>query len=54
VARALEEQVKLDDLSTLLAEMLAESGGPLTEHERREADRLLGVSPKRGKPVRRR
>jgi hypothetical protein len=54
VARALEEQVKLDDLATLLTEMLAESGGPLTDRERRDADRLLGVSPKRGKGGRRR
>ena len=43
VAAALEEQVKLDDLSLLLDEMLAESGGPLTAAERRVADRALGV-----------
>jgi len=46
VAAALEEKVKLDDLSTLLEEMLAESGGPLTSTERRAADRALGVGPK--------
>ena len=42
VARALEEQAKLDDLGSLLEEMLAESGGPLTAAERRAADRALG------------
>jgi Arc/MetJ-type ribon-helix-helix transcriptional regulator len=46
VAAALEEKVKLDDLATLLDEMLAESGGPLTTRERRAADRALGVRPK--------
>ncbi len=51
VAAALEEKVKLDDLSTLLDEMLAESGGPLTAAERRAADRVLGVA---AKPVRKR
>lgn len=42
VAAALEEKVKLDDLASLLDEMLAESGGPLTTAERRAADRALG------------
>ena len=42
VAKALEEQSKLDDLGSLLEEMLAESGGPLTAAERRAADRALG------------
>lgn len=42
VARALENQAKTDDLETLLEEMLAESGGPLTADERRAADRALG------------
>jgi hypothetical protein len=44
VADALEEKVKLDELSQLLDEMLAESGGPLTAAERRAADRALGVA----------
>lgn len=44
VLSALEEKVKLDDLAGLLAEMLSESGGPLTAAERREADRALGVT----------
>ena len=44
VAKALEEKVKLDELSALLDEMLAESGGPLTATERRAADRALGLA----------
>jgi Arc/MetJ-type ribon-helix-helix transcriptional regulator len=44
VASALEEKAKLDELSTLLDDMLAESGGPLTAAERRAADRALGVN----------
>jgi len=42
VARALEERAKLDNLSSLLDEMLAETGGPLTAAERKAADRALG------------
>jgi antitoxin ParD1/3/4 len=42
VAKALEEKAKLDDLSALLDEMLAETGGPLTARERKAADRALG------------
>lgn len=41
VADALSEKVMLDDLATLLDEMLAETGGPLTKTERRTADRIL-------------
>jgi len=47
VASALEEKVKLDELSGLLDEMLAESGGPLSAAERRAADRELGMRPVR-------
>lgn len=50
VASALEEKAKLDQLATLLAEMLMESGGPLSAAERRAADRALGIA---GKPARR-
>jgi Arc/MetJ-type ribon-helix-helix transcriptional regulator len=50
VASALEEKVKLDELSTLLEEMLAESGGPLSLAERRAADRALGVRAKKTRP----
>jgi Arc/MetJ-type ribon-helix-helix transcriptional regulator len=53
VASALEEKAKLDDLATLLAEMLAESGGPLTAAERRAADRALGLPPKKARARRR-
>jgi len=42
VATALEQQAKLDDLASLLDEMLAETGGPLNARERRAADRALG------------
>lgn len=42
VARALEERTKLDDLASLLNEMLAETGGPLTASERKAADKALG------------
>jgi predicted transcriptional regulator len=41
VARALEEQSKLDDLASLLKEMLAETGGPLSAAERKAADQAL-------------
>jgi Arc/MetJ-type ribon-helix-helix transcriptional regulator len=54
VASALEEKLKMDDLSSLLAEMLEESGGPLTAAERRAADRALGVTGKRTRRARRR
>ncbi len=47
VASALEEKVKLDDLAGMLEAMLAETGGPLTERERRAADAALGVRPRR-------
>jgi hypothetical protein len=52
VAVALEERAKLDELSALLDEMLAESGGPLSKAEEGAADRELGASAK--KPRRRR
>ena len=42
VARAMEEKAKLDDLASLLNEMLGETGGPLTAGERKAADRALG------------
>ena len=49
VAAALEEKAKLDDLASLLDEMLAESGGPLTAAERRAADKALGLPGARSK-----
>jgi Arc/MetJ-type ribon-helix-helix transcriptional regulator len=54
VAHALEEKAKLDELATLLDEMLAESGGPLTPAERQEADRALGVPPRKARRRQRR
>jgi hypothetical protein len=38
----MEEQSKLDDLASLLEEMLDETGGPLTVSERKAADLALG------------
>lgn len=49
VAAALEEKAKLDDLSSLLDEMLAETGGPLTAAERLAADASLGVATTRAR-----
>jgi Arc/MetJ-type ribon-helix-helix transcriptional regulator len=54
VSTALEEKIKMDDLSTLLAEMLEESGGALTAAERRAADRALGLTAKPARRTRRR
>jgi Arc/MetJ-type ribon-helix-helix transcriptional regulator len=42
VADALEQKRKLDDLASLLDEMLAATGGPLTAEEAAAADRVLG------------
>lgn len=47
VAQALAEKEQRDPLDTLLEEMIAASGGPLTEEELREADRVLGYGPPR-------
>lgn len=51
IAAALAEKSKLDDLQSLLSEMLAETGGPLSAEERRMADAALGVRarPKRAR-----
>jgi len=51
VASALEERAKLDDLASMLDQMLAESGGPPSAAERREAYRMLGLAPRRRKPA---
>jgi phage shock protein A len=49
VAEAIEQKAKLDDLTELLEEMLAESGGPLTAAESRAADMaILGTPSPRG------
>ena len=47
VTSAVEEKAKVDDLATLLDEMLAETGGPLTAGERRAADEALGKRRRR-------
>lgn len=50
VTRALDESTKLDDLSELLDEMLAESGGPLSAKEEAAADKALrGPSNRRAR-----
>jgi hypothetical protein len=46
VAAAIEEKAKREDLAAFLDSMLAETGGPLTAAEAREADRSLGISTK--------
>lgn len=46
------EMGKLDELSTLLVEMLEESGGPLTKAEERAADRALGVKKAKARRAR--
>ena len=52
VSAALAQKTMLDDLDTLLTEMLAQTGGPLTKAEERAADLALdGPRPRR--PVRR-
>lgn len=41
ISRALEQQTLLDDLDSLLQELLSESGGPLTAQEKGWADSVL-------------
>jgi hypothetical protein len=52
VAQALEEKATLDRLASMLDDMLAASGGPLTPAERRAADRALGVTGRQRLPTR--
>jgi Arc/MetJ-type ribon-helix-helix transcriptional regulator len=47
VASALQDRIQRDELASLLDEMLAETGGPLTAAERRAADRALGLRRQR-------
>lgn len=42
VAGALREKTELEDLDALLDEMLAETGGPVTDAERADIDRAAG------------
>jgi len=53
VAAALEEKAKLDDLKSMLDEMLGETGGPLTDRERIAADAALGIAAERRRKHRR-
>jgi len=46
VAAALEEKAKVDRLADMLTEMLAETGGPITDQERLAADEALGADPR--------
>jgi Arc/MetJ-type ribon-helix-helix transcriptional regulator len=47
VASAVAKQAENDDLTEMLDEMLAASGGPMTRAERAWADGVLGVRGKR-------
>lgn len=44
VMRAVEQQAANDDLASMLDEMLAATGGPMTSKERGWADRVLGAA----------
>jgi len=46
VTAALEHQAQLDELEEMLEGMLELTGGPPTPAEKREADRVLGISNK--------
>lgn len=47
IAGVLDENVQDAEFQKVLDQMLEESGGPLTDQERREADEILGVRPRR-------
>jgi Arc/MetJ-type ribon-helix-helix transcriptional regulator len=47
IAEAVEQHGKQEDLAAVLDEMLAETGGSLTDAERRAADRALGYKPRK-------
>jgi Arc/MetJ-type ribon-helix-helix transcriptional regulator len=49
VAAAIEDKAKLDELASLLDELLEASGGPLTVAEQRSADRALGITRRKRK-----
>ena len=53
VTSALQEKAKLDELETMLDEMLAETGVPLTDREQAAADAALGVASARKRRRRR-
>ena len=47
IAAAVEEKASKETWRALMDDMLAETGGPLTAAERRDADRALGIKPPR-------
>lgn len=50
IAAAVEEKARKETWRELMDEMLAETGGPLTAAERRDADRALGIqSPRKSR-----
>jgi len=49
VTAAMEDKAKVDDLKAMLDEMLAETGGPATAAEKRQAEQMLGLRPRRSK-----
>jgi hypothetical protein len=49
ISRAMEDKQALDDLGSLLTELLRESGGPLSTREKRAADAALTGLAKRNK-----
>ena len=49
ITKAIERNGEADDLEKMLAEMLAETGGPPTPAERREFRREFGAPPKPGR-----
>ena len=49
VSDALSDKVLRDDLTAMLDDMLARTGGPLSAAERRQADRILRGSGRRAR-----
>ena len=47
IAEAVEQHGRQEDLAAVLDEMLAETGGSLTDAERRAADRALAIKPRK-------
>lgn len=47
VSAAIDQKLQQDELDAMLDEMLAESGGPLTDAERGRAREALGIAPER-------
>ncbi len=47
ISEAIDQRLVADDLDALLAEMLEESGGPLTKKEQEAAAKAMGLKKKR-------